>query len=125
MEPVITPGNYYEVVGKKKRSFAISFRTEVIFLNSILLFPSAWFWTSVILKVSLGSDYFFDVFFDMLSQKFWGNLLLILLVIGLPGFCIGANGLIYIRRREHAAFGAIVIGTLFLALGFLAVMRRS
>jgi hypothetical protein len=122
---VITPGNYFETLQQKRRHWSVSFKTEVILLNAILLFAPAWFWTSVMFKVGLGTDYFFDVFFDSLSQNFLGNLLLVFFVIGIPGFLVGINGLMYLRKRETIAWWAMVVGALFLALGFFALVRRA
>jgi hypothetical protein len=98
---------------------------EVLLVNVVLLLPAAVFWSSVVLWVSLGTDWLFDAVLDPLGQTFWGNLLLIAGVIGMPGLAIGMNGLVYLKARAKIAWWCLALAVIFLALGFLAAVRKT
>lgn len=107
------------------KKFVIPVNVEVTLVNTLLLLPAGWFWSSVILYISLGTDYFFDVLFEQMSMNFWGNILLVVMVIGLPGLAVGMNGLVYIRKKNKLAWWGLAISVIFMAAGFLAAVKRN
>lgn len=94
-------------------------------LNILLLIFPAWFWFSVILRLGLGTDYFFDVFFANLGHTFVGNTLLVIGVIFFPGLAIGVNGMFYIQSHRYLALTLSVLSALLLIGGFFAAVRRG
>jgi hypothetical protein len=98
---------------------------QVVALNVVLLVPATWFWLSVVMRLALQTDYFFDVVFEQLGASFWGNVLLVAMVIGMPGLAVGVNGLVYIRKKIKPAWWLMALAVLFLAGGFLAIVKRG
>lgn len=74
--------------------------------------------------LAFGTDYFFDVVFAQMGKTFWGNLVLVTVVTGLPGLATGLNGLIYLKKKNKTAWWGIAWGVIFLALGFAAIVKR-
>lgn len=107
------------------KKFTIPVNAEVVLVNFLLLLPAGWFWSSVILYLALGTDYFFDVLFEKMSMSFWGNILLVIMVIGLPGLAVGLNGIVYIRKKNKLAWWALAVSMIFMAAGFFAAVKRS
>lgn len=107
------------------RRFKIPVEWELILANALLLAPAIWFWTSVAIRLGLETDYFFDIVFENLSQSWWGNGLLITMVIFLPGVAVATNGMIYIRQKQGGARWMAILAGLFLAAGFFAAVKRS
>lgn len=108
--------------GPKK--FQVSGFWEVVLVNVGLLLPAASFWLSVMMYLSFGTDYFFDVVFEQMGRTVWGNTVLIIMVIGLPGLAVGLNGLVYLKKKNKMAWWGIAVGIVFLALGFAAAVKR-
>ena len=109
---------------ERARKWTMPLSWEVGLVNTALLLPAAWFWSSVILYLGLGTDYFFDVLFEQMGRSFWGNLVLIVMVIGLPGLAVGINGLVYLKRKSPLAWWGLAIAMVFMAAGFFAAMKR-
>lgn len=94
-------------------------------LNIGLLFFSLWFWFSVLLRLGLGTDYFFDVFFANLSSSFLGNVVLIVGVIFCPGLAVGVNGMFYMTTRRPITLLFCILSAVLLIGGFFAAVRRG
>jgi hypothetical protein len=108
----------------RPKTFALSGFWEVVLVNVVLLLPAVSFWLSVMMYLAFGTDYFFDVVFAEMSKTFWGNTVLIMMVIGLPGLAVGLNGLVYLKKKDRMAWWGIAVGIVFLALGFTAIVKR-
>ena len=93
-------------------------------MNLLLLLPATWFWSSVVMRVTLGTDYFFDVLFDQISQYVLGNAILVMIVVFLPGLAVGFNGMSYMTSHGKKRLVLAVFSALLLALGFFAAVRR-
>lgn len=110
---------------KTKQINSIAPSVKLITVCGILLFPSIWFWSSVILRIGLGTDYFFDIFFQKIGQSFIGNAILIFAVIFMPGIAVGLSGVNYMQRKDKVAIGIIVTAGIFIAAGFFAALKRG
>ena len=97
---------------------------KILAANVMLLVPAAIFWVSVILWVSLGTDWLFDAVIDPMSQTNVGNLMVIGIVVGLPGLAVGINGMAYLKAKSQEAWWGVAIAVVFLAAGFFAAVRR-
>lgn len=107
-----------------KKKFSIPLAWEVVLVNAGLMLPAAFFWSSLILRLGLGTDYYFDLVFEDMSKSFWGNLILTVMVVFLPAAAIGINGLIYIKKRAGITRWATAVAVVFLAGGFYAAVKR-
>ena len=121
---MITPGNYFDVRGKKQKKVWVTLKSKIIFLNVGLFFPAVAFWVSVLFWVSLGTDYLFDVVINNLQDTFLGQIGIVFLVVILPVIAIVINQRFYKKYQEIAAkicmiFGGVLaLGGVWVALAF-------
>jgi hypothetical protein len=97
---------------------------EIALVNVGLMLPAAFFWSSLMLRLGLGTDYFFDLVFEEMGKSVMGNIILNVMVIFLPAAAIGINGLMYINKGASMARWAIALGVVFLAGGFYAAVKK-
>ena len=96
-----------------------------ILLNAVMLLPAIIFWISVLMVASFGNDYLFDMLLAKVGLTWWGNLLLIFLVVALPAVSIAINGMEHMLSNKPMNRVVIIIGAVLLALGFYAVMKKG
>ncbi len=77
------------------------------------------------LYAGLGTDYLFDTFIDKFSQTYWGNLVIIVIVIGFPGVAIVISTMAHAWMKNRVSVWANGIAIALLALGFFAALRRG
>ena len=96
-----------------------------ITVNVILLLPATIFWISVLTVASFGNDYLFDKLLAKVGLTWWGNLLLIFMVVALPAVAIAINGMENVLHKSWTHKAAMVVGGILLAMGFYAVMVKG
>lgn len=96
-----------------------------IVLNVVMLSPAITFWISVLMVASFGNDYLFDMLLAKIGLTWWGNLLLIFLVVAMPAVSIAVNGMEHMLSKKPVSRVAMIIGGILLAMGFYAVMKKG
>ncbi len=96
-----------------------------IVFNTAMLLPAVVFWVSVLMVASFGNDYLFDMLLANVGLTWWGNLLLIFFVVAMPAVSIAVNGMEHMLSKKPIHRVAMIIGSILLALGFYAVMKKG
>lgn len=90
----------------------------------ILLYsPAIFYWFTALMRVALGTDYFFDMIFTEMGRTFWGNLLLMIFVLFVPGIGTGIDGFMYIKKKDKTAKWGTVVGTALTIMGVGMVVK--
>ncbi len=120
---MITPGNYFELRGKKQKRLKIPASVKIVFVNLFLLGPAVAFWLALLFRITLGTDYIFDVVIASLQMSIWGQIVIAVFVVALPVLSVYVNKRLNIKTRE----GIAVVGILFagvLSLGGVGIAVR-
>jgi hypothetical protein len=91
--------------------------------NFLLLAPAAFYWVSGLMSVTLGIDYFFDVFFSELKRDPLGNVFFITVILIFPLTATAVNLKIYRRNRVNWLKWTILFAGAVAVSGFLALGR--
>jgi hypothetical protein len=109
---------------EQKGKFNMPLWLEILIFNVIMMLPASFFWMSLLLRLGLGTDYFFDIVFEEMGKSWWGNVALNTMVIFLPGIAVGINGIVYLHRRAGLTRWMMALGMFLLAGGFLAAVKK-
>lgn len=84
------------------------------------MMPAVLFWSSVVFRLALGTDYFFDVFISRISNNFVGGVFLVLCIVFLPALSVGISLIEHKRYSDSFSRWESVVGIIFLLSGLFA-----
>ena len=100
---------------------------ELMFLglNLVLMGPAVLFWISVMIVVTLGTDYLFDVVVAQMRQTGIGQLVLIVVILVCPGIGLGVNYAMVKKKKGRWQKVAMVLAGVMVVWAILGIIFRK